>query len=427
MRKVLLLLAAFTSILFIAGCSESTSEVSSKQPEELTVWAWDPKYNVKALEIAEEAYKGANPDFKLNIIENAQDDIVQKLNTSLSSGAQKGLPNIVLIEDYRAQTFLEAYPDAFYDLTGTFESNDFLSYKIKATSQAGKNYAIPFDTGSTGLYVRTDYLEEAGYTVEDLQNITWTEYIEIGKDVKAATGKNLLTNDHNDLGIIRMMIQSSGSWFTEEDGVTPNIAENESLKVALEVYKELVDEGLLNVHSGWSQLLEAVNNDLVISQPNGNWFTPSIAAEASQSGNWAVVPLPSLPGIEESVNASNLGGSSFYVLNIPGKEQAAEFLAETFGSDIELYKDLITEIGAIGTYIPANEAGIYGEEVEYFGGQAIYEDFSEWSEEIPEINYGMHTYAISDMLSIVLQDYLNGGDLDTILEAAQEQAEKQLN
>ncbi|GAB3056008.1 ABC transporter substrate-binding protein [Virgibacillus ainsalahensis] len=427
MRNIFMVTACFTAILFIVGCSTGSNESSGQEPEEFTVWAWDPNYNLKALEIAEESYQTDHPDFKLNTIENAQDDIVQKLNTSLSSGANKGLPNIVLIEDYRAQSFLEAYPDAFYDLTEFFEADDFLSYKIKATSKDGKNYAIPFDTGSAGLYVRTDYLEEAGYTVEDLEDITWTEYIEIGKDVKAATGKNLLTNDHNDLGIFRMMVQSGGSWFTEEDGVTPNIAGNEALKTSLQVFKELRDEGLLNVHSGWSQLLEAVNNGDVVSQPLGNWFTPSITAEESQSGDWAVVPLPRLPGIEGSVNASNLGGSSFYVLNIPGKEQAAEFLADTFASDIELYEDLVTEIGAIGTYTPANEAGTYGDEVEYFGGQAIYEDFSNWAEEIPEVNYGMHTYAISDMLATALQDYLNGGDLDTILEATQEQAENQLN
>ncbi|WP_449354252.1 ABC transporter substrate-binding protein [Virgibacillus natechei] len=427
MRKVLLLISAFTAVLLVTGCSGGASGVSSEAPEELSVWAWDPNYNLKALEIAEESYQADSPDFNLNIIENDQDGIIQRLNTSLSSGANIGLPNIVLIEDYRAQSFLEAYPDAFYDLTGTFEADDFLSYKIAATSKDGENYAIPFDTGSAGLYVRTDYLEEAGYTLDDLQNITWNEYIEIGKDVKEATGKNLITNDHNDLGFFRMMVQSGGSWFTDEDGVTPNIAENESLKTSLQVFKKIRDEGLLNVHSGWSQQLEAVNNSLVVSQPLGNWFTPSITAEESQSGEWAVAPLPSLPGVEGAVNASNLGGSSFYVLNIPGKEKAAEFLVDTFGSDIELYEDLVTEMGAIGTYIPANEAGIYGEEVEYFGGQAIYQNFSEWSEEIPEVNYGMHTYAISDMLSVALQDYLNGGDLDTILGDTQEQAENQLN
>ena len=42
----------------------------------------------------------------------AQDDIVQKLNTNLSSNTISGLPNIVFIEDYRIQNFLNSYPGA---------------------------------------------------------------------------------------------------------------------------------------------------------------------------------------------------------------------------------------------------------------------------------------------------------------------------
>ena len=77
----------------------------------------------------------------------------------------------------------------FHELTGSFKADDFAQYKIAPTSLDGKNYGLPFDTGVTGLYVRTDYLEKAGYTVEDLQNIDWNKYIEIGKKVKEATGK----------------------------------------------------------------------------------------------------------------------------------------------------------------------------------------------------------------------------------------------
>ena len=70
----------------------------------------------------------------------------------------------------RAQSFLQSFPDSFYELTDVFNVTDFAEYKIAPTSLDGKNYGFPFDTGVTGLYVRTDYLEEAGYTVEDLRN-----------------------------------------------------------------------------------------------------------------------------------------------------------------------------------------------------------------------------------------------------------------
>jgi lactose/L-arabinose transport system substrate-binding protein len=427
MKKVLALF--LVSILFLAACSSGSSKDTSgeaKDSNEITVWAWDPNFNIKAMNLAKDAYASENSDLEIKIIENAQDDIIQKLNTSLSSGTTKGLPNIVLIEDYRAQSFLQAYPDMFHELTGAFNADDFAQYKIAPTSVDGKNYGLPFDTGVSGLYVRTDYLEQAGYTIEDLQNIDWKQYIEIGKKVKEATGKHMLTQDPNDLGLIRMMIQSAGSWYMKEDGKTPNLAGNEALKVAFETYKEILDADLVKPISDWSQFLAGFNSGDVATVPTGNWITPSIKAEASQAGKWAVVAHPRLPGVQESVNASNLGGSSWYVLNVPGKEDAADFLAITFGSNVEFYQTINKEIGAIGTFKPAADGEAYQAGDEFFGGQKIIADFAAWTEQIPQINYGLHTYAIEDILAVEAQNYIKGKDLDKVLEDAQKQAEAQV-
>lgn len=429
MKKIFMLL--FMSILLVACSSatdsnESGSKGGNEEVDEVTAWAWDPKFNIAALEIAKDSYKEENPDLNVKVIENAQEDIVQKLNTALGSGTTKGLPNIVLIEDYRAQSFLQSFPDSFYELTDSFNSTDFAEYKIAPTSSDGKNYGVPFDTGVTGLYVRTDYLEEAGYSVEDLEGIDWKEYIEIGKKVKEVTGKTFLTIDPNDLGLVRIMIQSAGSWYVKEDGVTPDLVDNAALKEALEVYKEMIDTGILKPHSDWNQFLAGFNSGDVVTVPTGNWMTPSVKAEESQSGNWAIVPIPKL-NIAGAVNASNLGGSSWYVLNIPGAEQAADFLGKTFGSNDEMYERLVSEIGAIGTYTPASENDAYTTEDEFFSGQKTIENFAAWMEEIPSVNYGMHTYAIDDIITVEMQNYLNGKDIDDVLSDAQKQAEAQFN
>ena len=158
--------------------------------------------------------------------------------------------------------------------------------------------------------------------------------------------------------------------------------------------------------------------------PSGNWITPSVKAEASQSGKWAVAPFPKLPGME-SVNASNLGGSSWYVLNIPGKEKAAEFLGQTFGADGDFHQQFVEEVGGVGTYQPAAEGEAYQAEDEFFGGQKIMSDFAAWTEEIPQVNYGLHTYVIEDILANEIQKYLQGEDLDTVMENAQSLAEQQ--
>ncbi|MGD6843713.1 ABC transporter substrate-binding protein [Bacillus infantis] len=428
MKKLLAFL--LIAVLMLSACSSGsdTEDASgeSKDTNEITVWAWDPNFNIKALELAKEAYQKEDSELDVKIVENAQADIIQKLNTSLSSGTTKGLPNIVLIEDYRAQSFLQAYPDMFYELTDSFNADDFAQYKIAPTSLDGKNYGLPFDTGVTGLYFRTDYLEQAGYTPDDIQDIDWNKYIEIGKKVKEATGKHMLTQDPKDLGLIRTMIQSSGSWYLKEDGKTPDLADNEALKEAFKTYKAILDADLVKPVSDWSQFVAGFNSGDVATVPSGNWITASIKAEADQSGKWTVAAQPKQSDVSGSVNASNLGGSSWYVLNIPGKEKAAEFLAKTFGSNADFYQTLNTEIGAIGTYKPAAEGEAYTSGDDFFGGQKVISDFAQWTEQIPQVNYGLHTYAIEDILAVEMQNYLKGKDLDKALEDAQAQAEAQI-
>ena len=427
MKKLIAVL--LVSMMAITACSsggnnnEGAAEGGSA--DKLVVWAWDANFNVRAMNLAKEAYQADNSDVEIEVIENAQNDIIQRLNTGLSSGTTRGLPNIVLIEDYRAQSFLQAYPDMFHPAGDSFNASDFADYKIGPTSVDGEQYGLPFDSGVAGLFVRTDYLEEAGYTADDLQNITWDEYIEIGTKVKEATGKDWISLDPNDLGILRMMIQAAGSWYVEEDGKTADLANNAALKEAFEIYKKMMDANIVRIHSDWSQYVANYNSGEIASVPTGNWFTASITAAEDQSGKWAIVPMPRLAE-NEAVNATNLGGSSWYVLNVPGKEQAADFLGKTFGSDTDLYQTLVEEISAIGTFTPAAEGEAYKAPNEFFGGQNVISDFATWTGQIPNVNYGMNTYAIEDILKVEMQSYLNGKDVDQALTDAQAQADTQI-
>lgn len=420
----------FSLLLLLAACAneEGSNENTNTDDNEdgggdtITAWAWDPNFNIAALELAKEHYEG---DAEVDIVENAQDDIVQKLNTGLSSGTMNGMPNIVLIEDYRAQSFLQAYPDAFFELTDYFNQEDFAEYKLAPTSIEDRQYGLPFDTGVTGLYLRTDYLEEAGLTEEDFQDITWDQFIEYGKQIKEATGKNMLTVDPNNMEQLRMMSQSADSWYLEEDGSTPNIEGNEALKAAFEAYKKLIEADIVQNTSDWSQFVGAFNSGDVASIFTGNWITPSVMAEESQEGKWTVVPIPKL-STEGATHYSSLGGSSFYVLNVAGKEKAAEFLQETFGSNDALYKDLVTEVGALGTYLPVIDSEAYQQENEFFQGKKLTANFAQWMDQIPAVNYGMHTYAIDDILVVEMQEYLNGKDIEAVLQDAQANAESQI-
>src|SRR5699024_6581006 len=136
--------------------------------QSVTVWAWDETFNIAAVNEAKEFYEGKD----VNVVTMSQDDIVQKLNTSLASGNTDGLPNIVLIEDYRIQGYLQSYPDSFSDLSEVVNESDFASYKFAVNKVDDKIYGVPFDSGVAGLFYRTDYLKDAGYEEADLEEIS---------------------------------------------------------------------------------------------------------------------------------------------------------------------------------------------------------------------------------------------------------------
>src|SRR5690606_26665933 len=187
-----------------------------------------------------------------------------------------------------------------------------------------------------------------------------------------------------------------------------------------------MDANIVKVISDWSQFVGAFNSGDVASIPTGNWITASVKAEAEQSGKWAIVPFPTLANTASSVHASNLGGSSWYVMNVDGKEAAADFLKETFGSNVDFYQTLVTEIGAIGTLKAAAQGEAYTAPDEFFNGQTTIADLASWTEQIPNVNYGMHTYAVEDILVVEMQNFMNGTELETVLNNAQTQAETQI-
>ncbi|WP_312645406.1 extracellular solute-binding protein [Hydrogenoanaerobacterium sp.] len=443
MKKLLSVVLSVILVSTLAACSggnvsqapspeapkpeTSASEAAPAEKEKIVVWAWDKNFNIAAMEEAKKVYTNLNPNVEIEIVEFAQSDIIQKLNTGLGSGSADDMPNIVLIEDYRSQTFLKSFPGSFRDLTGKVNHKDFANFKLGFMTIDGKCYGVPFDAGTTALFYRKDLIEQAGYTEADMQDMTWDKYIEIGKAVKEKTGKYMLTLDPNDMGQLRIMMQTAGEWYVKPDGAIPNFEGNKALEESAEIYKSMMDSGISKTISEWAQFVGAANGGEVATVPTGCWFTASIAAEASQSGQWRVAPIPRLSKTANSVNASNLGGSSWYVLDkVPGGDTAVDFLAKTFGSDTEFYQTLLTNVGAIGTYTPAQSGAAYDTSVEFFGGQKIYKDISSWTSKIPSVNYGLHTYAFEDIMKAEMQNVMSGTPVQTALANAQKQAEAQI-
>jgi lactose/L-arabinose transport system substrate-binding protein len=392
---------------------------------EVTVWCWDPNFNVAIMKEAGARYTKTHPDTTFNVVDFAKADVEQKLQTALSSGTTEALPDIVLIEDYGAQKYLQSFPGAFAELSGKIDYSGFAPYKVQLMTVDGKVYGMPFDSGVTGMYFRKDYLAAAGFKPEDMQNITWDRFIEIGKAVEAKTGHKMLGIDPNDAGLIRILMQSGGQWYFDNDG-NINVEKNTALKAALETAGKLLKSDIYKPTAGWSNWVASFTSGDVASVITGVWITGTIKAQADQSGKWGVAPIPTLD-IPGASHASNLGGSSWYVLDSSAeKTEAIDFLNEVYAKDVDFYQKILLDQGAVGSLMAARSGPAYSAADAFFGGEKVWQNFSDWLAQVPSVNYGVYTNEVDNAVTANLPSLAKGTPVDDILKAIQAQAEGQI-
>lgn len=418
---------------FLAGCGSDTANKDSGSSSKdgktvVTVWAWDKNFNIPIMEEAAKRYEATHTDVDIKVVDYAKEDVEKKLTTGLQSQTLKSLPDITLMEDYGAQVYLKNYKGMFADLTDKVNKEDFASYKIKAFTLDDKLYGLPFDSGVSALFYRRDYFEKAGYKAADLENITWSQLLEMGKKVAAANpGVSLMADNKNDpTGLIRQAMQSAGMWYFDESGKV-TMAENPAALEMLDDLKKVDEAGIWKSTNGWDEWVSAANKGETAVYTTGAWFIPSIMAAKDQSGKWGIAPFPRLDNTK-SVNASNLGGSSWAVVDKKDKstEIAIDFLMSTFGSDKDFYQQILKNEGAIGTYLPAQDGEAYQEASEFFGGQKIYQDFSKWMKEIPEVNYGSNTNTGDEMIKSAIPNFWKGASAQEVLKDAETQVKNQV-
>lgn len=419
LRKVLAVVLAGTMVMSMA--SFMTAGAASDEDNKLTVWTWDPNFNIYAIEKAAEIYAQDHEGFTIEVMEIQSDDIESKITTAVNAGDLSTLPDIFLMQDNSFQKYVTFYPDVFTDLTEAgIDYSQFSAAKVAYSSLDGKNYGVPFDNGAVVNCIRTDLIEQAGYTVDDFTDITWSDYMEKAKVVLEKTGLPMLTAQAGSPDMIMMMLQSCGASLFNEDG-TGNIAENDVLKKCVEVYAQMVADGTLVEVTDWDQYISSLNSSTVASTFNGCWIMASIQAAEDQSGNWAITNMPKLDDVENASNYSNNGGSSWAVCsNTKQADLAVDFLNATFAGSTALYDDVISK-GALATWAPAGQSDAYNVAVDFYGGDTVYAKIVDFATKTPSNTTGAFYYDARDAVGVALSNITQtGADVDSELQSAQE-------
>ncbi len=447
MKKVFALILAAAMILSATACAKtSTTESTTKAAASaeattaategtaattaaagdntLTVWCWDPAFNLYAMEEAAKVYQQTNPDFKLNIVETPWADIQTALTVAGSSGDYSTLPDIFLCQDNAFQKNVITFPDLFTDMTGSGVAFDqFGGAKVAYSVVEGKNYGVPFDNGAVINCMRTDVLEEAGYTIADFTDITWSKYIEQGKDVLAKTGMPLLSMQAGESDLIMMMMQSAGASMFDAEG-NPTIVDNATLTAVLDTYAELVKSGVLVQVNSWDEYIGTLTSGTVASTINGCWILGSIQTAKDQSGLWSMTNMPKLDSVASATNYSSNGGSSWAVsANCKNTALAGDFLSKTFAGSVPFYETILPSSGALATYLPAGASDVYSQPSEFFQGDKIFAKIIDFAGKVPSNNTGVYYYEARDAVATALTNIIAGADTAAELKAAQETVE----
>jgi len=427
MKKILtVILCLALALVFVLGCdSDDTSEAHGGDVElsgTLTVWSWDPMFNIYAMDRAAEIYQQINPDFEINNIEVSWGELHDNILVAGTTGDFDGLPDIFLMDNSMIQRNVLSFPELFYDITDSgIDFSEFVNSQLNFSMVDGRNFGVPFDNGATVMALRSDILGQAGFTVDDFTSITWDTFIEQGMQVLAETGMPMISTA--DTGsFIAFMLQSAGANLFNADG-TPNIAGNTALHEVIETYVRLVESGVLLETAGWEEYTNSFVNDEVVGTLSGNWILGTVQLNETGYGYWAVTNMPRLD-IPGGTNYSNFGGSSWLVNpHSENKELAIDFLTNTFAGSVELFDTILPTISAVSSWMPALASSAYTEPHPFFGGQQIFADILNFSANIPAVNIGLYHGVATDSIGIAMSHILEGADIVAELQAAQESTE----
>jgi lactose/L-arabinose transport system substrate-binding protein len=319
-------------------------------------------------------YNKVHPEVTISIV-----DIPENIEGKIQAGLQAvgaGLPDIALFQDFSIESYIQNYPGIFVDLKAAgVDYSKFAQYGAGIMTEGNKVYGIPFDTGSTGFWLRADMIKATGLNPDNyLKARNWTQMTQLGVTVKAKTDKALISYDNTSFDFLRIMVQSTGTQFFKPDG-SLNFRTPAMMK-SLTILKDLNTKGLLYGTEGWNNWIAAIN-----------------------------------------------GGSRWYVFaSSPNEAAAVDFQKTAWASSapdaLAFYNTILKGAGAMGTYLPSRTGSNYTAKDEFFyKSQTVFKDFATWMEKVPVLKYTANYSPMRDSLrnAILL---MFKGDLKTVDDAS---------
>ncbi len=302
----------------------------------IVIWAYGKYVNVAQKAI--EYYKEINSSTEFNVEEIPPWEIYNRLLNNDT------VANIILVDNQELKKYLEDFPQIFAKLDDYVDTSRLCSAMIESITYDENIYGCPISSEPIALYYNKNELGELG------EEITWDDFIELGKQVKEDTGKYLLPPF---VTILKYLMQETGDMHYDSDG---NILIDDSQDV-----KDVIDKinnpvlfypvertesnseidynfyiNEINVN-----LMSLLQNEEILSVIGGpDLFT--IIKENCPDQNWGVTKIPVSDALSNNVI---LDGHSWLVLDkeYEGEDQSEvfAFLREIWNTDHDFTFDFV--------------------------------------------------------------------------------------
>ena len=361
MKKRLLaaLLSSALVMTTLAGCSSKSgsSDMVTELTEPITIemWHYMNGGQAEALNSIIEDFNATNDKgITVNAISQGS---IGDLNKKVISAAQSNsLPAIInvypdlatgLIEDNKLVDLALFINDENVGMAD--EMDDFVDTFIEETSQwgEGKIYGLPMTKSTEVLYVNKNMLESLGYTLEDLEDLTFEKLAEISNKAVTELGVAGFGFDSSSNAFISSL-KMDGPDFVESNG-TINV-DNEWVREYMTFFQQQAQSGAFRI-AGEDKFLSNpfVNQKMLCYQGSSAGY-----AYLNNDGAFeiAVVEVPVFQGKDKAVMQQ--GASLFVTNNVSAEAQYAAYEFVEFATNAENTAKFATATG----YLPVRKSAI---------------------------------------------------------------------
>ena len=361
MKKRLLatLLSSTLVMTSLAGCSSKSEngDMVTELTKPITIEMWH-YMNVGQAEVLNEIIEDFNATNDKGITVNAisQGSIVDLNKKVISAAQSNSLPAIInvypdvatgLIEDKKLVNLSSFINDKNVGMAD--EMDDFVDTFIEETSQwnNGEVYGLPMTKSTEVLYVNKNMLESLGYTLEDLEDLTFEKLAEISNKAVTELGVAGFGFDSSSNAFISSL-KMDGLDFVDSKG-TINV-DNEWVREYMTFFQKQAESGAFRI-AGEDKFLSNpfVNQKMLCYQGSSAGY-----AYLNNGGAFeiAVVEVPVFEGKDKAVIQQ--GASLFVTNNVSAEAQYAAYEFVKFATNAENTAKFATATG----YLPVRKSAV---------------------------------------------------------------------